>query len=175
MYGDGMSLLHPQGDDRRPAPEIRHVPAGQGLTKWVAGDAYTLKAQAADTGGALSVFEAVVPPHGGPPMHSHRSEDEAFYILSGELELRAGDRAFTAAAGDFVFVPRGDRHTFTNTGDDDATMLFLYTPAGFERFFLQAGDDPRPGERPEPWSLERIMQVAPLSEDVGMDVFPEVH
>lgn len=172
-YAACMSLPIFHGDTPPSAPDVLHVRAGEGLTKWVAGDAYTMKALGANTGGTLSVFEAVVPPGGGPPVHSHRNEDEAFYILSGELEMHTGDRAFTGTAGDFVFVPRGHRHAFTNTGAADAAMLFLYTPAGFERFFIAAGDDPRPGERPEPWSLERIMRVAPLSEEAGMDVFPD--
>ncbi len=150
-----------------------HVPAGEGRTTWVAGDAYTIKALATQTSGSLSFFEAVVPPGGGPPLHSHRNEDEAFYLLSGDLDMTADGRSFTAHKGDFVFVPRGARHRFRNVGSADALMLFMYTPGGFERFFLEAGDDPVPGERPKPWPLDRVLAVGPLSAAAGMDVYPE--
>lgn len=161
-----------QRDAEEHGRQALHVPAGEGLTKWVAGDAYTFKALSADTGGVLSVFEAVVPPGGGPPLHAHRNEDEAFYLTAGELQMTVDDRSFSARRGDFIFVPRGNRHRFENVGTSDATMIFMYTPAGFERFFVEAGDDPVPGRRPEPWSLDRIMAVAPLSEAAGMDVYP---
>lgn len=93
--------------------------------------------------------------------------------MNGELAMTADDRTFTAAEGDFILVPRGHRHRFTNVGSADAVMLFMYSPGGFERFFTETGDDPVPGGKPEPWSLERIMAASPMSEAVGMDVYPE--
>ena len=87
-----------------------YVPAGTGVTKWVAGDVYTVKASAATTNGSFGFVEASVPPGGGPVAHVHRRSDEAFYLVSGELEVLTGDRIFTARSGDFVFVPRSNRH-----------------------------------------------------------------
>jgi quercetin dioxygenase-like cupin family protein len=75
------------------------VPAGAGL----AGDP-GLKAPPS-TGGAQSVFETSV--GAGPPPHVHDREDECFYMLDGELSIRCGGDAFGAAAGSFVFLPRG--------------------------------------------------------------------
>ncbi len=84
-----------------------HVPPGEGRTLWVVGDTYTFKGTAENTGGALLLFEAEVPPQSGPPPHIHHREDEAFYVLEGEVEVREGDRTFVAGGGSFVFIPRG--------------------------------------------------------------------
>ena len=82
-----------------------HVGAGEGETLWLNGDVYAVKLDRERSGGSLTVLEADVPPGGGPPLHNHLHEDEAFYVLAGELEIRAGGRTYTAGVGDFVFVP----------------------------------------------------------------------
>lgn len=161
-----------------PTPDVRettmlHVPAGEGLTKWVSGDEYTMKATKAQTAGSLAFIEAIVPPGGGPIAHAHTAEEEAFYVLDGELEFLDGDRTFIGRAGDFVFIPRQRRHRFKNITGRPAKTLFLFTPAGPEDLFVEGGDDPRPGERPEPWGLERVPQVAHLLERTGVVLLPE--
>jgi uncharacterized cupin superfamily protein len=45
---------------------------------------------------------AAVPPHGGPTPHIHHQEDEALYLLEGELEFLGDKRTFVASAGSFV-------------------------------------------------------------------------
>src|SRR5262245_40491275 len=133
---------------RRTDGGVLYVPAGEGLTKWVSGDIYTMKATKEETGGSLSFIEAIVPPGGGPIAHAHTSEDEAFFLLEGALEFLDGDRTFVAEAGSFVFIPRTRRHRFKNIGAADARTLFLFTPGGPEALFAEGGDDPVPGGRP---------------------------
>ncbi|WP_051799264.1 cupin domain-containing protein [Catenuloplanes japonicus] len=162
--------------DRTPAlPAARplHVPAGEGLVKWMSGDEYTIKATRADTGGSLSFIDAIVPPGGGPVAHVHGGEDEAFFILDGELEFLDGDRTFTGKEGDFVFVPRGHRHRFKNIIDRPVRTLFLFTPGGFEDFFIQAGDDPQPGRTPPVWDMSRFQQIGDLVARADMTLLPE--
>ena len=77
-----------------------HVPSGQGPTWWVSGDVYTTKVDAAATNGSLSLIEASVPPGAGPVAHLHNANDEAFYLLAGELEFLDGDHTFLAGPGD---------------------------------------------------------------------------
>lgn len=150
-----------------------YVPAGQGLTKWVSGDSYTMKVTGGQTGGNLGFIEAVVPPGGGPVAHAHANGDETFYLLEGELEFLDGEKTFVAGPGDFVHVPRGHRHRFKNIGDGLTKMLFFYTPAGAEEFFVEAGEDPVPGQEPPVWDRERIMSVLPIAERTGLIVLPE--
>ena len=152
---------------------LLHVPAGEGLTKWVSGDEYTMKATKARTAGSLAFIEAIVPPGSGPVAHAHAAEDEAFYILDGELEFLDGDRTFIAGTGDFVFIPRHRRHRFKNIAGQPAKTLFLFTPAGPEDLFVEGGDDPRPGEQPVAWDMGRVAQVAHLVERTGLTVMPE--
>jgi quercetin dioxygenase-like cupin family protein len=161
------------GDDRYSRNGALYVPAGEGVVKWVNGDEYTIKVTAPQSGGALGFVEAIVPPGGGPPAHAHSHEDETFYLLSGELEFLDGDRTFVARAGDLVFIPRHNRHRFSNISSEPARTLFLFTPGGMEDFFIEGGDDPQPGKRPEPWDVERFTSLLALADKVGMEVLPE--
>ena len=58
----------------------------------------------------------------------HLDQDEAWYVVRGELAFRVGDQELVAPAGAFVFVPRGVPHAFTVTGADPATYLLLFSP-----------------------------------------------
>lgn len=133
-----------------------HIPAGGGSTTWFNGDIYTTKLTARQSSDALGLVEATVPPGGGPVPHVHRRTDETFYLLSGELEFLQGDKVFTAAAGDVVFIPRGTTHRFANPGIQPARMIFVYTPGGAEGLFIEAGDEPQPGVQVQPWGPDRL-------------------
>ena len=103
------------------------VPPGAGLA-----DDPGLKASQHSTGGALSVFETMV--EAGPPLHVHDRDDECFYVLDGELSVRCGSDVFDAAAGSFVFLPRGRPHRFW-ARDTSARLLLIAVPGGIEDYF----------------------------------------
>jgi quercetin dioxygenase-like cupin family protein len=124
---------------------VLHVPAGKGHSVWLNGDVYTVKLDERDSDGNLALLEASVPPGGGPPLHNHLHEDEAFYLLDGELEIYADDHTYTVKTGDFVYIPRGTYHRFRNNGLHTARQLLLFTPGGFEKFFMEAGKEARAG------------------------------
>ncbi|MET8438822.1 cupin domain-containing protein [Streptomyces sp900116325] len=151
-----------------------HVRRGEGTSRWLAGDTYTIKVTADDTNGVLGFAKAVVPPGGGPVAHAHGNEDEAFYVLDGALEFLLGERVFTVSSGDFVFVPRNTRHRFKNVGDKDATFLFMYTPGGHERFFIRHGDEPVEGEASPPWGPERYAGLVDGLLEENVTILPEV-
>jgi len=121
--------------------------AGEGKTISVLGDSYTYKAAKEETGGAYALIEGTVVGD-GPPPHIHTTEEEAFYVLEGELNVLVGERTVTATAGAFVLVPRGTVHTFSKAGTASAKILIIISPAGFEEI---AG----------PPDLEKIMALAP--------------
>ncbi|MFD6756203.1 quercetin 2,3-dioxygenase [Micromonospora gifhornensis] len=149
---------------------VRH---SEGTHRWLAGDTYTIKVTADDTNGSLGFIEATVPPGAGPVAHSHGNEDEAFYVLSGRLEFLNGDELHVAEAGDFVFIPRGNRHRFTNVGDTDARMLVIFTPGGHEKFFVDNGDEPQPGEQPPQWGPERYAKLVDELIEQNVTILPE--
>src|SRR5436189_40174 len=64
-------------------PTINTPP--QGRTVAVVGDVYRFLATGEDTSGKYALWEAIVPPGGGPPPHVHSREEEGFYILEGEI------------------------------------------------------------------------------------------
>ena len=97
-------------------PSLLHRLSGTGATYWGPGDLYRFLVTGAETGGAYFAMEAVVPPGGGPPPHTHAREDETFYVLEGRVDFRLGDERVTAGPGDFVNVPRGRVHNFHNAG-----------------------------------------------------------
>ncbi len=115
------------------------VPPGEGKKLWVTDELMTFKASGEDTGGAYSLADSMVPPQGGPPPHIHHREDEAFWVLEGELEISVGGNRFRAGAGSFVHLPRGVLHSYQNVGTAPARFLTLMVPAGLEKFFEKVG------------------------------------
>ena len=65
--------------------------------------------------------------------HVHAEEDDAFYILEGEMTFVFGDQTATATPGTFVLVPPGVEHGFRNDGAIPVRMLNIHAPAGFDR------------------------------------------
>ena len=141
------------------------LPAGEGRSIWVVGDRYTIKCGGNETGGAFAMIEAVVPPGNGPPPHIHSREDEAFYVLEGELEFHADGRSFTASTGAWVTLAKGSLHSFKNTGSVLAHMLVMVTPSGLENFFLEVGRKAIAGETelvaPTSQDIQKLVETAP--------------
>jgi quercetin dioxygenase-like cupin family protein len=138
---------------------------GGGRAVWILGDCYTVKASGEDTGGAFALVEALVSPGGGTPPHIHHREDEAFFVLEGELWFHADGDTFEARPGSWVTLARGSLHHFRNTGDDAARLLIVVTPSGLEQFFLEVGREAAKGDAapvtPTPEEIEKLLSVAP--------------
>jgi mannose-6-phosphate isomerase-like protein (cupin superfamily) len=62
------------------------------------------------------------------PLHLHRNDDEAWYVLAGTLGFVRGDERLEAPAGSAVLVPRGVVHTYWNAGPDEARYMIVMTP-----------------------------------------------
>jgi len=65
--------------------------------------------------------------------HVHADEDDAFYILEGEMTFMFGGDDHAAPPGTFVLVPPGIEHAFRNDGATPVRMLNIHAPAGFDR------------------------------------------
>src|SRR5262245_2216032 len=102
-----------------PAAPVVHRPT-QGRTVAVVGDGYRCLATGEDTDGKYALWEAVVPPGGGPPPHVHSREEEGFYVLEGEVTFLVGDRRLALTAGTFAHMPVGTVHSFKNETDRPA-------------------------------------------------------
>jgi quercetin dioxygenase-like cupin family protein len=114
-----------------------------------------------ETGGRLALVEIEVPRGHMPPLHVHRSEDESFFVLDGELTLYVGEEALRLDAGDAAVAPMRVPHTF-RVESETARILVAAAPAGFDRFVAAVGEpatqDVLPGEPvlPDP---ERFAEI----------------
>jgi mannose-6-phosphate isomerase-like protein (cupin superfamily) len=89
----------------------------------------------------FSLVEHPMPPrHLAAPLHKHSREDEYSFVLEGRMGALLGDDVVYAEAGDLVFKPRDQWHTFWNAGDTDCRILEIISPAGFEKYFDEMVD-----------------------------------
>src|ERR1700686_4940116 len=65
------------------------------------------------------------PPRFIAPLHLHRNDDEAWYVLEGTLVVRVGDEDIEVRAGSSVLVPRGTPHTYWNPTSDKTRYLLI--------------------------------------------------
>lgn len=105
---------------------------------WWQGALMRIKARAEDTGGALGLVDGSFYRGFGPPLHVHNGEDEAMYVLEGDIRFRQGEEEFIAGPGTWVWQPRGIPHAF-KVESESARALVLVTPGGFERMFEEGG------------------------------------
>ena len=135
-----------------------------GETVFLVGDTYTTLLSGAQTGGAFTLLEALVPPDTGPPPHIHHAEDETFILVDGSLIFTLGTREIEAKSGAVIFVPKGTRHSFKNVGGGVARMLFIYNPPGMEGMFAEIGHPGRRGVQApplDPKDVEAMIAIAP--------------
>jgi hypothetical protein len=75
-----------------------------------------------------------------------------------------------ASAGSFVHIARGTLHRFKNVGATPAKMLVLFTPAGMENFFFEAGLPAQEGGSAPPLGPEEIERTLAAAPKYGMEL-----
>jgi quercetin dioxygenase-like cupin family protein len=110
------------------------------------------------THGAFGLMEHwEMPPGFASPYHKHHLEDEAFYVLEGELAVVCDGKWIKAGPGTYVYGPREVPHGFKVVGPAPVRMLLLCAPAGFEHFVLELGV---PFNDATPPDMAKLMAVA---------------
>lgn len=98
-----------------------------------------------DSGDRFALIEHRLAPRAlAAPLHLHTREDEYSYVLEGRVGALLGEEEVFGQAGDLIFKPRGEWHTFWNAGDVPARILEIISPAGLEELFRQLGDEVDP-------------------------------
>ena len=122
--------------------------------------------------GAYTLLEMTgLPPGLWVPPHIHHAEEEAWYVLDGELTFRVGDRTIPAVPGSFILVPRGLVHAFGNTGARPASLLEIFSPAGMEGYFEERtalAKAASPTGEPDYAGMDPVAHAA-LAKKYGMD------
>jgi quercetin dioxygenase-like cupin family protein len=125
-----------------------------------------------ESGGGFSLVEHPMPARAlGAPLHRHSREDEYSYVLTGRVGALLGDDEVYGEPGDLIFKPRGEWHTFWNAGDEEARILEIISPAGFEGYFEAMVDSLAQGP-PDPAAIGAIAQRYGLEADP--DSIPEL-
>jgi quercetin dioxygenase-like cupin family protein len=92
-----------------------------------------------DTGGAFCLLVDHPPPGWSLPAHRHLNEAETIHIVEGDFEMQVAGARSQLSAGQTIHVPGGAIHSGGNVGQQVGHRIVLFSPAGMERFFLEAG------------------------------------
>jgi mannose-6-phosphate isomerase-like protein (cupin superfamily) len=100
---------------------------------------FDCKVSAAETDGALAIFDTIRTAPGGPPVHYHLAQEEWFHVVEGQFAFQLGDERLRLGPGDSLLGPRGIPHGFRSL-TPTARLLIVFQPAGtMEQFFREAG------------------------------------
>jgi uncharacterized RmlC-like cupin family protein len=147
-----------------------HLQAGEGPALRHLGGLLTFKATSEQTAGSLWAKEALGGRGYASPMHRHTREDEALYVLDGELSVYVGQDVIRAATGSFLWAPRDVPHAFC-VESDTARFLVVSAPGGFDRFFFATGEST--DDRTVPPGLDGPPDVDALARalaDMGVEL-----
>ncbi|MFI7000383.1 cupin domain-containing protein [Nocardia sp. NPDC050175] len=121
-----------------------------------------LRLDGADTGGAYSLFEYVVPPGlGGPPTHVHTRQDELFICTAGQVVVELDGVARTLVTGASMLLPRNVPHVFYNPFEEETRIIAVVSPPGLEEYYRDLSQLP-PGPR-DMTKVAEIMRTHGLS------------
>ncbi|UCZ52471.1 cupin domain-containing protein [Bacillus shivajii] len=101
------------------------------ITHKLTGEEITFLKSSEDTRGEYEYIEVYLPPKGeGPPLHYHRSFEEEFEVIDGELKLIIGEEERILTAGELLTVPKKTHHMFLNASNErPVTFRVKLTPA----------------------------------------------
>lgn len=113
-----------------------------------------------DTGGALDLFEVIIPPNSRMPVpHYHRDWEETVYGLEGIVTWTVASKRTGIGPGDDLFIPRGVVHGFVNETQAIAKMLCVLTPGVLgPEFFREMAVAVGGSAPPDPARMGEIMK-----------------
>lgn len=128
---------------RMPAGITPSDQAEDGVVWNILGQIYTLKQISEDS----MAWHAEFPPGTSVPPHSHATQDEFIFVLTGEYTIWLEDAEQKAGPGDLVKLPRTIPHGIFNKSGATATSLFWVAPTrSLEGLFKRIHGMPDPAE-----------------------------
>jgi quercetin dioxygenase-like cupin family protein len=117
---------------------------------WFLNTLHTVRVRHDQGEDGISVLETLAPHGDSPPLHVHRTEDELFHVLEGELRMQADDADIRIGAGESILAPKGVAHTYRVESPDGARWLVITTRGDFERFVRALSRRAERSELPSP-------------------------
>lgn len=135
----------------------------EGETITYLGGRAIFKVDASQTGG-WGVFQETFPAGFATPTHVHHTENGAFFVLAGEMLVKAGELEMVATPGTFVFLPKGIPHSFRVVSHEPATWINIQGPTGDFANYAKRICDQAEGAPIDP------VTRASLSREFGLEV-----
>jgi mannose-6-phosphate isomerase-like protein (cupin superfamily) len=88
----------------------------------------------------LGMGMVVLPPGRTSSAHSHQTEQEVWYVISGRGRARIGGQEAEIRSDTVVVAPPGITHQLISDGDEDLKAIWMFTPAGPEASYFPPGE-----------------------------------
>ncbi len=143
----------------------------KGNAYWLLGGLFIVHVSGEETDGRFSLVEEVQAPGFWTPLHVHRRDGQAHYVLEGEATFYLPGESVAVGPGECGYGPINVPHTEQVTSSEPLRQLVVNSPAGFEEFVAAAGEPaaeltlPPPPDQPP--DFER---VAALAAEHGIEI-----
>jgi quercetin dioxygenase-like cupin family protein len=117
---------------------VMHEPGGA-LGTWAMASLFEHLLDAPESGSDFGVALVTQPPGIAPPLHRHDDSAEAFFMLEGRMEYRAGDAQYDLYPGCFIYLPPTIPHAFRIRGDAPARFLGIVSPGNLFHLYEEVG------------------------------------
>lgn len=120
---------------------------------------------------SYSLIHLIAPLGFETPYHIHRTEDEAFYVLDGEITVVCDGKKMVLRAGAYIFLPRGVPHGF-RCSEKSSRVLIHVIPGGevgFVGMMLEMAVPIREHVLPEP-TPPVLQKLTALCEKNKIDI-----
>jgi quercetin dioxygenase-like cupin family protein len=120
----------------------------------------------------VSVIETRAPLGDSAPLHVHRTEDEIFVILEGEVRFQLGENRSLHGAGATVFTPKGVPHTYRVESKGGARFLTITVRGDFERFVRALSRKAETNQLPPPMtpSADAVALLKKVAAQHGIEI-----
>jgi quercetin dioxygenase-like cupin family protein len=123
-----------------------------------------------ETDKTYALMESIISPGGGPPPHIQHRNEEGFYVVEGELVFTVDGQEVHAVEGDFINIPKGVVHGFTNKTDKRARILVVMSPSVEEYYLLAVGHKITDVNAPlPPTTQEDVQKYLTMAPQYGIE------
>jgi quercetin dioxygenase-like cupin family protein len=156
-------------------PEVKIIKPNERRVIETSGDICSFMIIGENSDNAYALMESIISPGGGPPPHIQHRNEEGFYVLEGELVFKVDGKEVVAVEGDFVNIPKGAVHGFTNKTNKKARILVVMSPSVEEYYLLEVGHPLKDIHAPlPPTTQEDVQKYLAVAPKYGIEyVFSE--